>query len=602
MNRLEANISLLIITFFGAVQYVFLAYVPSSVSHFAFLSVTNLVGFGISLAFFFGELFRLDRHQILQSAIIAAELVIFNVLMLVGSSGMSSTVIASVLSSYFIFVVVFSAVLARKLPDIGTTAGVLVILAGLFLMTDAVGLINVGIFYLLLANVTLALYVMTIGSYASSSNPAILAMGQMFFGFIFSMFFWTWEVFFAGGTFVLPSDKFFWSAVIYISFFMRGFYTIIQIYAQRYVTPLNTSLIFSTEIIMTMLVSPLMSYFFGTQSENITTMKVIGSVLILIGLLISEATTREFFSGNFVKLKNILKGNTKIFSQSISSFRPNIKMIIISATAYIMIDLPVLMTDILPVHVGIKNFLPFTLGLFLGFNGVIGCCAGCTVSFLSLGLGASEILTEWLYIFITGLGTWYGWYIFSGSENISFTRTRHYVVYIILTATLSTLCFDVRVSSAYLLCGLLISFPLDILASSTLGIVPVLPNGEKVKYDTSFVIDTSSESLDNANEILELSGLAAGAEMKQIFEIQSCIEELIIRIIKALPDSNIEIAIRFGNAVSVHMNYAGPKYNPLFIEKEDGMFEIMGLKIIKHRALRASYGYRNAKNVIHVVI
>ena len=170
---------------------------------------------------------------------------------------------------------------------------------------------------------------MTIGSYASSSNPAILAMGQMFFGFIFSMFFWTWEVFFAGGTFVLPSDKFFWSAVIYISFFMRGFYTIIQIYAQRYVTPLNTSLIFSTEIIMTMLVSPLMSYFFGTQSENITTMKVIGSVLILIGLLISEATTREFFSGNFVKLKNILKGNTKIFSQSISSFRPNIKMIII---------------------------------------------------------------------------------------------------------------------------------------------------------------------------------------------------------------------------------------------------------------------------------
>ena len=45
MNKLEANISLLIITFFAAVQYVFLAWVPESVSRFAFLCVTNLAGF-----------------------------------------------------------------------------------------------------------------------------------------------------------------------------------------------------------------------------------------------------------------------------------------------------------------------------------------------------------------------------------------------------------------------------------------------------------------------------------------------------------------------------------------------------------------------------
>ena len=49
MNRLEANISLILITFYAAVQYPFLTGVPESVSQFAFLCLTNLVGFVIML-------------------------------------------------------------------------------------------------------------------------------------------------------------------------------------------------------------------------------------------------------------------------------------------------------------------------------------------------------------------------------------------------------------------------------------------------------------------------------------------------------------------------------------------------------------------------
>ena len=37
MNKLEANVSLFIITFFAAIQYPFLAGVPETVSHFSFL-------------------------------------------------------------------------------------------------------------------------------------------------------------------------------------------------------------------------------------------------------------------------------------------------------------------------------------------------------------------------------------------------------------------------------------------------------------------------------------------------------------------------------------------------------------------------------------
>ena len=225
------------------------------------------------------------------------------------------------------------------------------------------------------------------------------------------------------------------------------------------------------------------------------------------------------------------------------------------------------MTGLLPVHAGIKNFLPFTSGLFFGFSGVIGCCLGCTVSFLARGLGISEIITECLRVSVTGLGMWYGWNFFS--DSVTFTHYRHLTIYTILTAILSALCFNAQVSSAYFFCGMLISLPLNILLGSVLRIVPLLPNGKSVKNDASFIIDTSAESLNNANEILEVSGQKAGIEMKQIFEIQSCIEELTIKILKALPDAQIKTEIRFGNAVSVHVSYIGSKYNPSLSEIQE---------------------------------
>ena len=71
MNKLEANVSLLIITFFAAIQYAFLAGVPDSVSHFAFLCITNLIGLLLTLMLFFGELFRIDARQVRQSLVLS---------------------------------------------------------------------------------------------------------------------------------------------------------------------------------------------------------------------------------------------------------------------------------------------------------------------------------------------------------------------------------------------------------------------------------------------------------------------------------------------------------------------------------------------------
>ena len=206
MNKLEANISLFIITFFAAVQYVFLIWVPDSVPHFAFLCITNLIGLLISLAFFFGELFRLDFHQVKQSMILSAQLIGFNIFLLMGVSGLGPSMTNAMLSTDFVFIAAIMFFEYKQIPNKGTFIGMFTVLAGLLLMSEArlSDFMNINIIYLTASNISFAFYIVSVGKYSSSSNPSIIAMGQMFFCFVFSLILWIGEVVVKGVPFSLP--------------------------------------------------------------------------------------------------------------------------------------------------------------------------------------------------------------------------------------------------------------------------------------------------------------------------------------------------------------------------------------------------------------
>lgn len=291
MNKLEANLSLLIITFFAGIQYVFLAGVPASVSSFAFLSVTNLFGFLVTLAVFSTELFRIDRRQVLQSVLLAVELFGFNLFLLMGSAGLPASVSSSVVAGYFVFVPVFM-LLFRQKVGASSLAGALVVVVGLFLAleVDLTVFADPHVLYLIMADICFALYLVTVDKFCAKANPSILAMGQMFFGFLFSMVAWCVNSAMTGSRLSLPADTGFWCGVVFISFFIRGLYGVVQIYAQRYVSALNTALIFSMEIVVTMLMSPVLSVLFGTESESLSAMKLVGCAIIVTGVLIADGS------------------------------------------------------------------------------------------------------------------------------------------------------------------------------------------------------------------------------------------------------------------------------------------------------------------------
>ncbi|MBR0068979.1 MAG: hypothetical protein IJP97_00625 [Synergistaceae bacterium] len=276
------------------------------------------------------------------------------------------------------------------------------------------------------------------------------------------------------------------------------------------------------------------------------------------------------------------------------NIRERIKLVLICGLVYFLMDLPVQMTGILPSYAGIKNFLPFTLGLFFGIYGTAGC--------LLSSLIVSHSLYECICILIAGLGMFYGWHFLSRSNSVSFKTFKDYVRYILLLSLLSGLCLNANVAFTYFITGLFIAMPVNILFSSVFCIEPVMPSWCRYEYDCDFCLMAGAESLEGANEVLENSAYKYGIEMKRVLEIQSCLEELLIRILNALPDANVHVMIQFGEAISARLIYAGKKYNPFMIAKEEDEIDIMSLKIIKHRALRASFSYRYGNNYVHAVI
>lgn len=601
MNKLEANASLLIITFFAAIQYAFLTGVPAEVSQFAFLCITNLVGFLIMLAFFFGELFRLDRKQVLQSMLLSAELLGANTLILLGSAEVGATVIACVTSAYFVLIPLFSFVLFKEKPDTSTFPGIAIVLAGLFLMmnADVHGLMSRGVLYLIGADIFITLYFLTLSRYAASSNPSIIAMGQMFFSFLFALAFWGAESVIRHTPLSVPTEPAFWAAVIFISFFIRGLYGIVQIYAMRYVTPLNAALIFSSEIVMTLAMSPVLTALFGMEEEQITPLRAIGAVVMVAGILLADSSVYEVVKRNLKEPKD---------------YRLFLRALLGSAVLYFAFDVMVQATGFLsfgPI-VGLKNFLPVTLGIFWGPWSAVGCCIGCAIAGALLGSGTAWIAAECVCTLILGVGMWLLLPVFSKQMELRLKTPREYGLYLALLGALSLLAglaaiaflgqgMFFAVAGAYFFLGAFVGIPINVLLSSLLRVESV-HRGGAVKSDVSFALDGGPESLSQANEQIEDYCMAQRLGMKKTFEVENCVEELSIRIQKALPETRIQTDIWFGDTVSLRIAYDGERYNPFRREADEDATDIAGLSLLRHRALRASYGYRKRTNRIHIVI
>ena len=296
-----ATIGLVFITLLASLQYIFLGNVPDTVSTFSFVCVTNVIGLVLLFVFRSKRILSAGKTTVKKGAFFALLLTGFNFFLLLGSNHMESIVVSSVVSLYFVFVTPMLLLLRRHVNFFSSIATAMASIALLLMFGgNAEALFSSSnVIYLVIGDICFAAYVVSVSVLGEGEDSAALAFFQMCFASLFSLAGWAVEAMSGKAAFSLPSDTRFWISAVFIGVFIRAVYGLLQITCQKHVSAMSASLIFSTEIIMTMLMEPIMTRLLGTRYVPPTLFQIIGAFLLIIAtLLVDETVTTKLGYAN----------------------------------------------------------------------------------------------------------------------------------------------------------------------------------------------------------------------------------------------------------------------------------------------------------------
>lgn len=286
-----------------------------------------------------------------------------------------------------------------------------------------------------------------------------------------------------------------------------------------------------------------------------------------------------------------------------------------AALIYMLLDIPLQLTGFLQFGsgIGLKNCLPAIMGLLLGGWGVLGSVLGSLAGALILGTPLREVGLECICIFVVGMGCWLVWHLGSTTNRIHFKRIINFGKYLGLVLGFSLIGGGISflfvpggmmgtIVISYTVMSVLVGIPILTLFNSAMCFDCILPPGLKQRWHVEGVITSDVMSLGEVNEKIDDFAFENKIPMKRSMEIQNCIEELAIRILKAIPDTEIRLMLNYDDVFSAKLLYVGKRYNPLRTEKDEDELDVMSLKLVKHRALRASYQHAGNENKIRIVI
>ena len=271
-----ATIGLIFITFLAAIQYVFLRNVPDSVSTFSFVCITNLIGLVILGLARPKKILSIPGKTIKKGILFAVELTGFSFFLLLGSQHMDAVVTSSVVSLYFVFITPMLLLLKKRVNFFSGIATVIAIIALLLMF----GADTESLFF--------AAYVVSVSVLGDSEDSTQLTLSQMFFASVFALIGWIIECLVSGKKFGLPTQSSFWVSALFFGIFIRAVYGLIQITAQKHVPALKASLIFSAEIIITLLTNPIMCNLLHMEYTPATAFQVLGALLLIIATLMVD--------------------------------------------------------------------------------------------------------------------------------------------------------------------------------------------------------------------------------------------------------------------------------------------------------------------------
>ena len=278
------------ITILSALQYGFLHNVPANSSKFSFLFVTNLLGFIILTVINYKKIKGISKSPIKKGFLLSIELIGFTYFLLSGSKDLDNVVISSIISMYFIYVTPILLLLKKRVNFFSGVAATLALIALLLMFGGDINALigSKSVLYLIVADIFFAAYVVSISLLGENEDSTQLTLSQMGFAVCLSLIGWIIESILTGNAFTIPADTSFWISAIFIGVCIRAIYGIVQISCIKHVPTLNASLIFSSEIMITLGLNPFVCKVLHTTYTPTTIYQVIGCILLLISTLMVE--------------------------------------------------------------------------------------------------------------------------------------------------------------------------------------------------------------------------------------------------------------------------------------------------------------------------
>ena len=284
-TSLKADLAILSITVIWGSSFIIMKNVVAEVGVFAYLTLRFTVA-----AILLGVLFRrqvrsVRRRDMLHGGVIGLLLFLGMALQVAGLKYTAASTSAFVTGLNVVMVPILSAILLRKQPPARAIAGVAMATVGLFVLTG--GLTqgwNKGDTLTLLCALCFALQIIFIDKFNTETDPRLNAVLQMVTAAL--LYAATWLLF------EHDAVHFSWRlvlTVLYTGALGTAFAFGVQTIAQKYTSPTRTALIIACEPVFGAIFALVVPGTNG-KTESLTVPMVIGSLLVLGGMVLAEFT------------------------------------------------------------------------------------------------------------------------------------------------------------------------------------------------------------------------------------------------------------------------------------------------------------------------
>ncbi len=270
-------------------SFILMKNVADDVSALAFLTLRFGVSGVILALVFWKQLCRMTKKAALQSLTLGTLLAGYMIFQVVGLRDTSASNSAFITSLSVLMVPFLSAFLLKKRPTQSNWAGVVLAICGLVFVTgihQGLTVLTMGDFYTFLCAICVAVHIIVADRFLKDSDPLLLGVGQIIAAFFLSIVAWTIQTPQSFATVDYTTTLI--VAVLLTAVFCTSFAFTGQIVVQKHLSPARVAVIFTLE--------PVFAYLYALVipgpegiTEPLTWAKLLGCVLIVGGMIVSEA-------------------------------------------------------------------------------------------------------------------------------------------------------------------------------------------------------------------------------------------------------------------------------------------------------------------------